>query len=532
MDIGVSMKSIQSKFLTIIISGILILAVAIAAISFVSMSRILEKDSDMITDSVANTEALKINTLMRDVEYVVKSMKNHVLSTVTSTDFLADAAQCNEYTAKAKETFNAIVGNFQQIAGFYLRFSPELAHSDAGFLISKTKSSVAYFTEHPTTDLSDWQNAPENEVCWFTVPMQQQDAVWLPPRVAAVSQLEVLSYVIPIYVGNTFVGVVGVDLMYSAVTDMVSGITVYDNGFAYLSDADKSEVYFSPVGDHKLEAAEEHHGFAEEYKTLTNGMTLVIHADYSDIQRDGYIMIVIIVITAFGFLLFFAIITIFLTNKKIVKPLKNLTKAAEQLAEGGSDFNFEKYDIQDEVGILTAAFEKMAKKQQEYMGYINALAYKDSLTGIKNRTAYNEAANELEVKIKVGNYEPFAILIADINRLKVANDKYGHEIGNKLIVRAAKIICDTFKHSPVYRIGGDEFLVLLTGEDLDAREALMEQMDEKCGQSFIEVDDDKIPVSIARAAEMFDPERDVSVDDVFKRADMKMYEHKEKNRRN
>lgn len=259
---------------------------------------------------------------------------------------------------------------------------------------------------------------------------------------------------------------------------------------------------------------------------LDNGMTLIIHADYSDIQSDSYRIVTITVIIVIILLSLFTLITYLLT-KKIIYPLKKITKAAELLADGKTDLELESCETDDEIGVLSRAFEKTADKLRGYMSYINALAYKDGLTGLKNRTAYNEMTAELDVKINIGYYEPFAMLSADINLLKQTNDKYGHEAGNKLIVKAAKIICDVFKHSPVYRMGGDEFAVFLKGQDLDNLEALILELDSRCRESILIVNGDQIPIIIARGAETFNPLIDVSVEDVYNRADMKMYEYKE-----
>ena len=180
--------------------------------------------------------------------------------------------------------------------------------------------------------------------------------------------------------------------------------------------------------------------------------------------------------------------------------------------------------------MLATAFEKTAEKLGGYMNYINALAYKDSLTGVKNRTAYNEIVTEFDLAMELGDCEPFALVVADINGLKKTNDRYGHEIGNRLIVKAAKIICDVFKHSPVYRIGGDEFVVLLRGQDFDDRVALLNMMDENYKSASVMAGEEIIPVTVARAMEDFDLGFDSSFDDVFNRADKKMYEHKNSTR--
>jgi diguanylate cyclase (GGDEF)-like protein len=112
-----------------------------------------------------------------------------------------------------------------------------------------------------------------------------------------------------------------------------------------------------------------------------------------------------------------------------------------------------------------------------------------------------------------------------LNQLKKTNDTYGHDVGDKLIVTAAKVISDIFKRSPVFRIGGDEFLAVLRHRDLEACEKLFMQLDLECAKTFID-EKDEISISIARGFARFDPERDLYFNDVFKRADDAMYEHK------
>ena len=69
------------------------------------------------------------------------------------------------------------------------------------------------------------------------------------------------------------------------------------------------------------------------------------------------------------------------------------------------------------------------------------------------------------------------VIVLDMNYLKEANDRYGHDVGNKLIRAAAQTISDVFKRSPVFRIGGDEFLIILQNRDLAERNDLLAKLD-------------------------------------------------------
>ena len=162
----------------------------------------------------------------------------------------------------------------------------------------------------------------------------------------------------------------------------------------------------------------------------------------------------------------------------------------------------------------------------EYSTYINALAYRDSLTGIKNSTAYTEVIEALDKEINLSNPE-FGVLVADINNLKKTNDTYGHDVGNELIIHTAKILTDTFKTSSTYRIGGDEFVVILRGKDLERHRALIERMDSTFSDDYVTVHDESVSVSIARGVAVFSADIDRVYTDVFAKADQAMYMNKE-----
>ncbi|MDO5154607.1 MAG: GGDEF domain-containing protein [Eubacteriales bacterium] len=150
----------------------------------------------------------------------------------------------------------------------------------------------------------------------------------------------------------------------------------------------------------------------------------------------------------------------------------------------------------------------------------------DVLTHVKNRTAYESREEILEAGIASNDDYAFAIAIFDVNGLKQVNDQYGHEKGDDYIVRASQLICVTFKKSAVYRIGGDEFAVVLEGPDYEAREALMEQFVQKMNETEQEGKAIYEKVSVASGYATFDCKKDKSVADVFKRADARMYGNK------
>lgn len=140
--------------------------------------------------------------------------------------------------------------------------------------------------------------------------------------------------------------------------------------------------------------------------------------------------------------------------------------------------------------------------------------------------AYTEAIAELDKEINLGNPD-FGVMVADINNLKKTNDIYGHDIGNELITHAAKILSDTFKTNSIYRIGGDEFVIILRGKDLEKHRSLMEKMDAAFSADYVSVHDETVPVSIGRGVAIFNSNIDRVYIDVFAKAYQAMYLNKE-----
>ena len=160
--------------------------------------------------------------------------------------------------------------------------------------------------------------------------------------------------------------------------------------------------------------------------------------------------------------------------------------------------------------------------QQQELGSARRLAYTDPLTGVKSKLAYVEAEAKIDRRITEADVSAFAVAVFDLNGLKLVNDTRGHEAGDEYIISACRLICKTFQHSPVFRIGGDEFVALLEGQDYENRFTLTETFD-----SQIEENLRAGQVVVAVGTADFLPAQDASYQPVFDRADRQMYRRKQ-----
>ena len=172
---------------------------------------------------------------------------------------------------------------------------------------------------------------------------------------------------------------------------------------------------------------------------------------------------------------------------------------------------------------LRALQESLGREevQKRELNVTKHKAYTDPLTGVKSKQAYLEDVSALKGRMDTGEDVEFAVVVFDVNDLKKVNDLQGHEAGDQHIKNASRLICELFKHSPVYRIGGDEFASILGKKDYFNREMLLKAFDamvdenKRCGR-----------VVVSAGSADYDPKKDESYSDVFQRADEAMYERK------
>ncbi len=157
---------------------------------------------------------------------------------------------------------------------------------------------------------------------------------------------------------------------------------------------------------------------------------------------------------------------------------------------------------------------------------LSDLLNKDPMTGVRNRVAYESYMLSLKDRIASGDHADTAFVMFDLNDLKKINDTYGHEKGDEYIKNGCQLICETFVHSIVFRIGGDEFFSVLWGKDYNNRDSLLESFKSSLAQ--IEASD-KSPeekVSIACGMVVYNSRSGESVDEALRRADDAMYADK------
>ena len=219
---------------------------------------------------------------------------------------------------------------------------------------------------------------------------------------------------------------------------------------------------------------------------------------------------------------------------RIYSNEKNASIAAEIIADFhgedeidslGQQFANMILNLEEHIKNLTRT-EKDLEDTKQRADEMDELSKKDSLTGIRNKTAYDKEVQKVEWELESGE-TAFSVAMVDLNFLKRINDTYGHDKGNIAIKRLCDLVCKIFQHSPVFRIGGDEFAVILKGHDYEHIDELTDQF-----RKAIQRTSDNTSLeywertSAALGVALFDPSLDNCYDSVFRRADTAMYAQK------
>jgi diguanylate cyclase (GGDEF)-like protein len=211
---------------------------------------------------------------------------------------------------------------------------------------------------------------------------------------------------------------------------------------------------------------------------------------------------------------------------RITQPLARLDEAAGRLASG--EHVQVKVRGTDELARLAASFNDMVGKIAEREQRITQLAFNDVLTGLPNRSMFQQQLEHL-LRASAGNGALFALHCLDLDQFKVINDTMGHPAGDALLVEAGRRVQAAAPGHFVARLGGDEFVVLQTvGEDRNAIDRLARDILERVAQPLVIDGNECIPstsIGIAIA-----PQDGDDAETLLRNADLALYRAKEAGR--
>lgn len=571
--------SISKKLMLLNIIGAFILAVTLVAVAIALSSKILSKGASAQMNLFCEERADDINLEMARIEDAVSSLARWTRSRIPDVETIKEDGELRDAIVDdADDLIRFMTEHNDFIEGAYIHYTLDVTGiTDREEGVYYTRNDDGNFKTIPFTQ-EEIVNDPVAED-WYYGPIRLGEPAWTKPYYDYSVENYIVSYIEPVFIGDTPVAVIGIDISFTRVIDWVDTFSYQESGYMFLKEADGTVHYHYDdlVNGHmhgdEMDQVQENGDLMDKpatgteivryyfkdreramvFVTLRNGMKLVLCDDYANIysERDNAVVLMIILSVLITMLI--AIVAVVMVNR-ITDPLRKITEAARAVSENNFDVDLPP-ENDDEIGELSkmtrlaienarARAEKAASKVREQERKIEKsakvlkqqgddlvamknLAYVDSLTNVKNKLAYDDTVEYINEKIRNGTAE-FAVIMCDLNYLKHINDNLGHMAGDEAIQKTASILCKAFPLSTVFRIGGDEFAVIPTGldysridEKLDALKTMLESQ-RNISDNYLE------RISLAFGCAVFERGKDTTYQEVFERADKIMYEEKKK----
>ena len=571
--------SISKKLMLLNIIGAFILAVTLVAVAIALSSKILSKGASAQMNLFCEERADDINLEMARIEDAVSSLARWTRSRIPDVETIKEDGELRDAIVDdADDLIRFMTEHNDFIEGAYIHYTLDVTGiTDREEGVYYTRNDDGNFKTIPFTQ-EEIVNDPVAED-WYYGPIRLGEPAWTKPYYDYSVENYIVSYIEPVFIGDTPVAVIGIDISFTRVINWVDTFSYQESGYMFLKEADGTVHYHYDdlVNGHmhgdEMDQVQENGDLMDKpatgteivrynfkdreramvFVTLRNGMKLVLCDDYANIysERDNAVVLMIILSVLITMLI--AIVAVVMVNR-ITDPLRKITEAARAVSENNFDVDLPP-ENDDEIGELSkmtrlaienarARAEKAASKVREQERKIEKsakvlkqqgddlvamknLAYVDSLTNVKNKLAYDDTVEYINEKIRNGTAE-FAVIMCDLNYLKHINDNLGHIAGDEAIQKTASILCKAFPLSTVFRIGGDEFAVLPTGldyaridEKLDALKTMLEDQ-RNISDNYLE------RISLAFGYAVFERGKDTTYQEVFERADKIMYEEKKK----
>ena len=542
-----NMKSLRTKILFLIVACVLLAAISLGGAGFLSAKEVVERDSVQIVNLQCSMKAQEIDERFRNIKQSVETITQYVQRRIDLNKIKSDEEYQHQFLDNLETLFQNATGNTEGAVTSYFRLNPELSENVSGIFLVRN-SMKQTFEKHELTNLDEYDKDDLEHVGWYYLPIQNESATWLGPYYNKNINAKMVSYIIPIFRGDITIGVVGMDIDIALLKGVVDSIKLYEDGYAFLV-GEKGEIIYhkdfpdgleveqydekaASIRDILISDKKENVLYSYEWmelnrnmmmKKLENGMYLAVTVPSDEINAPRDRLLFQIIVAVVVILILSIALTIYVTGL-VVRPLRYLTDAARRIAAGNLEVSIQ-CNSKDEIGVLAESFEKTVSSLKHYIDYFNHLAYTDAMTGAQNKMAYEDRIEQLE-KTMENEYTEFTVVVMDINHLKQMNDTYGHEYGDMLITDAAVVMKKAFGGQSVFRIGGDEFTVILEGEECKKSTEMLSSFDETL-VSFNEKNTRyKEKLQIACGVAEYEKGRDKTFKDVFARADKRMYENK------
>ncbi|MBR5406608.1 MAG: methyl-accepting chemotaxis protein [Lachnospiraceae bacterium] len=430
------MKSIKTKIIIGIILCSLLTAAIISILVIVNTTRVTRSDAIETMNYRASAVTNDLDKKIECVEQSVDTLATVAMARMSTNRFKKDVNYADSFTGWIIDDVNRFAEATEGAITCYVRYNPEFSNPTSGIFLTRNSLSDPFDSVTPT-DFSMYDPSDLEHVGWYYLPVQNGAPLWMDPYYNSNIDVYMISYVVPLYdEEGTSIGIVGMDIAFSELTDMVDEIHVYDSGYAFLTNSegmilhhkslesgtdlstkDKSLAGFKSF----LESSEDDSSLTYKLdgremtmvaKPTANNEYLVLTAPSSELFSNTRTLLYYILGVALLALVICALVG-FLVGNSMAKPINTLTGIIEQTAQldltssGKSDALQKQRDeighMAKEVHGMRKAFRKMVdsfieveKTVTDNVDELNAIMQENTRLANENGMATNNLVSGMQ----------------------------------------------------------------------------------------------------------------------------------------
>lgn len=372
-------------------------SLAVGVLSLANSSSFMTENATAIMVEECSGTTEKINAYLSRIELSVDNLSDIALSNLDDFGkFRSDSSYVKEYTENFEQTLITSATNTDGAICAYLRFNPDFTEPTSGLFLTRNSTAEKFQSVTPT-DFSIYDKSDIAHVGWYYTPVNNGAPTWMDPYLNENVGIYMISYVVPLFIDGTNVGIVGMDIDFTMIQELSETAATYDTYMPVIASGSGSVLYCREIDygtnladlgggmdalASQLSANESNSSLISVtvgstarravFSTLHNGMKLITTADGNEIFAQSN-QLVVMIFGAVVLISAVACIVALILVQKITRPLKALNTAASRIADGDLNVTIS-CSSKDDIGMLANNFSKTVAKLHDYVGYINELS--------------------------------------------------------------------------------------------------------------------------------------------------------------
>lgn len=423
------MNTLKTKVVCLVIICSLVSIAVCGGLNLRETSKISNQNAERIMSMQCRNSSQEINTILCQVAQSVDTLAEITVQSLDFNKFRTDEDYVETFTKALEPVALECANNTKGALTYYIRYNPEFTEPTSGIFATR-ESEDADFELLIPTDFSMYDPSDLEHVGWYYIPVQNGTATWMDPYLNSNINVYMISYVVPIYVNDVSVGIVGMDIEFTNIEAIIENTKVYDTGAACLLNSQNQIIYHNELefgtalsdidGDlSALEAGLSDSSKADTgiqysygkikkegyYEELENGMKFLLTVPRSELQADSSHIVKVILVSGLIAVIFSALVGFFLSTS-IASPIKQMTEIIRKIA----DLNLKRDDridqltrMKDETGAMSRAVQEMNDRllimvqELEETGFVvleNAEQLRNSSEGVSAMCSDNSATTQ------------------------------------------------------------------------------------------------------------------------------------------